>query len=88
MKGLRTAVVGLGRIGWQFHLPLICKHTGFKLVAVVDPLPDRLKEAQTAYDVKGYAYFALDQEPLVPVTATRELMRVLDLCRQKARSAP
>ena len=49
MRVLRTAVVGLGRVGWQFHIPSILKHDGFELVAVVDPLPERRAEAQQAW---------------------------------------
>lgn len=42
---LKTAVLGLGRIAWSFHIPQIICHPGFKLAAVVDPLPERLREA-------------------------------------------
>ncbi|MBU4201022.1 MAG: Gfo/Idh/MocA family oxidoreductase [Verrucomicrobia bacterium] len=73
MKELRTAVLGLGRIGWQFHLPRIHQHAGFNLVAVVDPLPDRLKEARTVYGVKGYAdcdaLFAAETPDLIVVAS-------------------
>jgi len=55
MEQLRTAVVGLGRIGWQFHVPQIVQHPGFQLAAVVDPLADRRNEARAAFDVRGYA---------------------------------
>ncbi|MGC9346522.1 MAG: Gfo/Idh/MocA family protein [Anaerolineae bacterium] len=54
-RTLRTAVIGLGRIGWQFHLPEVKSHEGFELVAVVDPLADRREEAETTYDVHAYA---------------------------------
>ena len=54
MKVLRTAVIGLGRIGWAFHVPQAAKHDGFDLVAVVDPLQERLDEAKSEYGVKGY----------------------------------
>jgi len=54
-RTLRTAVIGLGRIGWQFHLPQIAKHAGFDLVAVVDPLADRRREAQASYATNAYA---------------------------------
>ena len=38
MRRLRTAVCGLGRIGWQFHLPELVKHAGeFEGVGVMDP---------------------------------------------------
>ena len=55
MQQLRTAVVGLGRIGWQFHVPQIVQHPGFQLAAVVDPLADRRNEAHAAFGVRGYA---------------------------------
>jgi scyllo-inositol 2-dehydrogenase (NADP+) len=55
MKQLRTVVVGLGRIGWQFHLPEIDSHDGYILEAVVDPLADRRAEAHARFGVTGFA---------------------------------
>jgi predicted dehydrogenase len=55
MKVLRTAVIGLGRIGWRFHAPNVARHKGFDLVAVVDPLQERLDEAKSEFGAKGYA---------------------------------
>jgi len=54
MKILRTGVIGLGRVGWGKHIPQIRGHDGFELRAVVDPLQDRLDEAQAEFSVKGY----------------------------------
>ncbi|MBD3182560.1 hypothetical protein GF312_09730 [Candidatus Poribacteria bacterium] len=54
MKILRTAVVGLGRIGWRFHVPEIVKNKGFELMAVVDPVAERLDEARLEFGVKTY----------------------------------
>jgi scyllo-inositol 2-dehydrogenase (NADP+) len=54
MSILRTAVIGLGRIGWQFHVPNVSRHQGFDLTAVVDPLDERLEEAKSRFGVKGY----------------------------------
>lgn len=54
MISLKTALVGLGRIGWSFHLPNIIKHQGFELCAVVDLCEERLCEAKTQYGVSGY----------------------------------
>ena len=45
MNIIKTAVIGLGRIGWQFHIPNVVQHDGFELVAVVDPLAERREEA-------------------------------------------
>ncbi|HHV97864.1 MAG TPA: Gfo/Idh/MocA family oxidoreductase [Clostridiaceae bacterium] len=66
MKKLRTAVAGLGRIGWGYHIPNIIKHEGFELVAVTDPLSERLEEARVNYSVKGYTDFnkLLEEEKL------------------------
>lgn len=55
MKKLRTVVVGLGRIGWQFHLPEISRQQGYELVGVVDPLTDRRSEAHGKYGVTGFS---------------------------------
>lgn len=55
MRQLRTVVVGLGRIGWQFHLPEIDHHEGYTLTGVVDPLPERRDEAHAEYGASGYA---------------------------------
>ena len=49
MNILKTAVIGLGRIGWQFHIPNIVQHDGFELVAVVDPLEERRAEARQVW---------------------------------------
>lgn len=51
---MKTALIGLGRIGWQYHLPQIVKHEGFELAAVVDTNPERLWEAGEVYGVRGY----------------------------------
>jgi predicted dehydrogenase len=51
---LRTAVVGLGRIGFGFHAPAIARHPGYELVGVADPLPERRAEAAAAWKVASY----------------------------------
>lgn len=55
MKILRTAVIGLGRVAYSFHIPQIIEHDGFELVGVVDPLKERFEEAESEFGVKGYA---------------------------------
>jgi len=57
MKVLKTVVSGLGRIGWQFHIPSIMANDGFKLTGVCDPLAERRREAEEAYNVNSYACF-------------------------------
>ena len=54
MKILRSAVIGLGRIGWQFHAPEILKSDKYELVAVVDPIKERLAEGVEKFETKGY----------------------------------
>lgn len=44
-KVLHCAMIGLGRIAWDFHLPGIRRNSGFELTAVVDPDEKRLTEA-------------------------------------------
>ena len=66
MKVLRAGVIGMGRIGWQFHAPQICRHDGFELAGVVDPLPQRREEAEREFGAPAYADFdsLLDAEKL------------------------
>ena len=66
-KILRTAVSGLGRIAWDFHLPQLCAHDGFHPVAVVDPCRERLAEAQARFGVSAlYTNFEPMLEELHP----------------------
>ena len=53
-KTIRAALIGLGRVGWGFHLPKLTGHEGFECAAVVDTSPDRLAEAKEKYGVDGY----------------------------------
>jgi len=56
MGRLRTAVVGLGRIGWQTHLPRVAELPDwFDLVGVVEPLAERRAEAVAQYHTRAYA---------------------------------
>lgn len=55
MTILKTAVIGLGRIGWGTHIPMIlAKPDRFALTAVVDLSQERLAEAKEKYSVNGY----------------------------------
>ncbi len=51
---IQTALIGLGRIGWQFHLPEIQKHRQYSLLAVVDVDGARMEEASAVYGMRGY----------------------------------
>jgi predicted dehydrogenase len=55
---LRTAVIGLGRIGFGYHCPEVAAAAGFALTAVSDPLPERLAEAHARWGVRGFADLA------------------------------
>ncbi len=57
MVMLRTALIGLGRIGWYYHLEQIFSHPGYSLCAVVDPDEVRRNEAFEKYGVLGYENF-------------------------------
>lgn len=56
-RTLRTMVVGLGRIGWEFHAPAVSRHEGFQFVAVVDPATERRDEARMRFGVQGFAEY-------------------------------
>lgn len=59
MKKIRTAIIGLGRIGWQFHLPAVRKHSDrFMLTAIVEPLEKRRLEARKICDVACFCDYA------------------------------
>lgn len=57
MREIKAAVSGLGRIGWNYHLPALNANNGFKLVAAYDPVPGRLEEAKSKYGVRGYSHY-------------------------------
>ncbi len=51
---LKTALIGLGRIGMAYHLPEILKHPEYRLIAVADVDPSRLEEASALSGARGY----------------------------------
>jgi len=51
---MRTALIGLGRIGWGLHLQRILQTEGYELCAAADTNVDRLKELEEKYNVPGY----------------------------------
>jgi len=51
---IRIGVIGLGRIGWGFHCHQAASNRKFDLVAVADPLPERLKEAEETFGCRGF----------------------------------
>lgn len=54
IKKIRYGVIGLGRIGWSFHCAKIADSKYAKLVAVADPVEERLHEAEKTYKCKPY----------------------------------
>lgn len=57
-KVINVIVSGLGRISWQYHLPVISKDRRFRLLAVADPDQERCREALAAYPgIRAYADF-------------------------------
>ncbi len=60
-KPVRAMVVGLGRIGWDFHAKKISANDKFELTAAVETLAERRKEAQETY---GCATFATLKDAL------------------------
>lgn len=51
-KIVTCAIVGLGRISWNYHIPAILADKKFSLECVVDPDPRRLEEAAETFGVK------------------------------------
>ena len=51
---LKTALIGLGRIGWNSHRLKILETEGYALCAVVDTCQERLDEAKALHGVNGY----------------------------------
>lgn len=62
---IRIGVIGLGRIGWSRHIPLIKKSRDFELAAVSDTSLDRCKEATEKY---GCAAFLTQDEMIANST--------------------
>ena len=55
---LKTAVIGLGRIGFGYHVPAIQHTPGFELIAVVDPIESRGAEATAKWGVPSFVQLA------------------------------
>ena len=71
---IRTAVCGLGRIGWPTVEGALTEHPGFTFVAGMDNLPERLELLTRFADARGYTdYQELLADPAVElvILATR-----------------
>lgn len=47
---IQIGVIGLGRIGWGYHCKNAVNNKHFNLLAVADPVEDRLEEAQQTFN--------------------------------------
>ncbi len=56
-KKLKFGVIGLGRIGWQFHCRSLAKHQHCKLVATADPEEERRDEAADTYHCATFQHY-------------------------------
>ena len=75
-KKLDVAIAGLGRAGWSRHFNELKDAPDFQLVAVIDPLPERLEEAAAlsgcrTYKTSGAFWKKERPEILVVATPTR-----------------
>ncbi len=53
-KQINFGVVGLGRIGWDFHCQEASKNPRFNLIGVADPMQNRLDEAHKTFAAAGF----------------------------------
>src|SRR5688572_29475841 len=67
---IRYGVVGLGRAGWDIHVKQLRERPDAKVVAVVDPVPERREQTEREFaGCKSYAKLAdmLRKQPDVEV---------------------
>jgi len=73
---ITTMVVGLGRIGWRYHIRQAAESPHFEVAAAVDVVPNRRKQAQETYGCKVFATIeeALEECPVeLAVICTRSI---------------
>ena len=57
-KKVKVVVSGMGRIAWQYHLPMIERDERFELIAISDPSAERQQEAREKYpQINTYSDF-------------------------------
>jgi len=73
MQPVRVGIIGQGRSGRDIHGAHLCKDERYRIVAVVDPLPERRERAVAEYGCDAYAehgaLLARDDVDLVVVAA-------------------
>ncbi len=52
---IRTLIAGLGRAGWDIHRPAIQSNPAYRIVGVVEPVPERQREAEVVIGCPAYA---------------------------------
>ena len=57
-RKIHIGVVGLGRIGWDFHCKTLAKHRDFALAGVADTDSRRCREAESTYGCAAFADFS------------------------------
>ena len=55
---IRIGVIGLGRIGWQFHCRVLAEHKKYELVGVADTDRERCREAEERFGCAAFADYA------------------------------
>ena len=57
-KKVKVVVSGMGRIAWEYHLPMIERDERFELIAISDPSTERQQEAREKYpQINTYSDF-------------------------------
>ncbi len=55
---IQTVIAGLGRAGWDIHWRQLLKdHPAYRVVAVIEPLVERRREAESEIGCRSYASF-------------------------------
>jgi predicted dehydrogenase len=55
-KPIETVIAGLGRAGWDIHWRQLLKdHPAFRMAGIIEPMAERLAEAEAEMGCRGYA---------------------------------
>lgn len=57
VRPIMTAVIGLGRAGWDIHVRMLRDRSDYRIVEVVDVMPERLKEARSELGCRTFRDF-------------------------------
>lgn len=87
---LRAALIGLGRIGFQFHAPALFESSHFAFTSAFDPLSERRQEAEKMWGVRTYGDLATlltEERPEVVVIASPTRWHAEQACQALAAGA-